>query len=626
MKKMKRAIHFDFHTMPGIEDFGENFSPEEFAQEMEKANVDYVNFFARCNLGFSYYPTKIGTPYPFMKGNLLGDVVSALKKRNIGVTAYINGGLNHNLMIEKPGIMKISKDGNSYTNPHENMNFFRTPCFNSEYREHLLKEIKEVLEFEPDGIFIDCLIPRSCYCPKCIEKMNRAGIDISDDKAVWDFAVETVRGVMKEIRKIVPLDKRLYLNSFPYEDIYEMESHAELECLPTDPGDWGYDYIAAVAPYHRMFTNDRVYMTGAFVGSWGDFGGKKTKSALENDVFDALLYGYVPSVGDHLHPRDGINKRLYNDIGEIYARVKELEKWNDGSIQLCDVAILRNKIKNSTVRIPMTSSDKGAARMLSELKICYDIINEDMDFSKYKLLVLPDCIEITEKLQKKLEEYGGAILSSGKSYKDGSVWDYFSAYSDNNTDGYYCFEGEVYGQYEPSIKMKSEYSISEYIEPYFKRQFDGLHAYFYNPPNKMAGFSAVALKGNRAHVCFNVFSAYLGYGAIFHKELIKNIIDTLLPQKLIEADKMPSFARVSLMKCDEGNVLHVKATHPEHRGERGIIEEHTVLKAGTIISVLGEYENVFTLPEMAKLESEVSGGRTHITLPEICGYKSFLVK
>ena len=114
MREIKRAIHFDFNTMPGIDDFCENFNAEEFAIRMKEANVDYVNIFARCNIGFSYYPTKIGTPYKGMKGNMCGDMVSALKKQGIGVTLYLNGGLNHQLLVDNPKLMKINKDSNSY--------------------------------------------------------------------------------------------------------------------------------------------------------------------------------------------------------------------------------------------------------------------------------------------------------------------------------------------------------------------------------------------------------------------------------------------------------------------------------------------------------------------------------
>ncbi|MBO5879993.1 MAG: hypothetical protein J6Q68_05530, partial [Clostridia bacterium] len=61
LKPIKRAVHFDFHTMPGIDDILSNYNAEDFAETLYNANVDYVNIFARCNIGFSYYPTKLGT-------------------------------------------------------------------------------------------------------------------------------------------------------------------------------------------------------------------------------------------------------------------------------------------------------------------------------------------------------------------------------------------------------------------------------------------------------------------------------------------------------------------------------------------------------------------------------------
>ena len=67
MKTMKRMLHFDFHTQAEIEDFGKNINPAEIAQLFKDANAEYINFFARCNKGHSYYPTKIGKMHPYLK-------------------------------------------------------------------------------------------------------------------------------------------------------------------------------------------------------------------------------------------------------------------------------------------------------------------------------------------------------------------------------------------------------------------------------------------------------------------------------------------------------------------------------------------------------------------------------
>jgi len=90
MKPMKRAIHLDFHTMPGIYNFGEKWDAKEFAYILKEARVDYVNAFAKCNLGFTYYPTKLGIPYPTMEGDMFGELLKECHRNGIGVSAYVN--------------------------------------------------------------------------------------------------------------------------------------------------------------------------------------------------------------------------------------------------------------------------------------------------------------------------------------------------------------------------------------------------------------------------------------------------------------------------------------------------------------------------------------------------------
>lgn len=626
LKPMKRMLHFDFHTQAEIDDFGKNINAAEIAQMFKDANAEYINFFARCNKGFSYYPTKIGTPHPYLNSNLLGDMIKECHARGLGITAYANGVLNHAVLIEHPEWCKQSKDGETFVcEVDKDVHFFRQGCFNTEYRQHLMAEIKEMLSYGPDGIFIDCLLPEKCYCPACRTKMAELGIDIDDDMAVFKFAVDTLIEVMQDIRGIVPEDKRLFLNSFPFEAVSEYMTQAELECLPTDG--WGYEYFIAQAPYYRNLKEDALYMSGCFVDGWGDFGGKKEMASIENDIYDALTYGYSPAVSDHMHPRDGLNKKLYEGIGRAYAYVKELEKWTDGTKIYAEVGVLRNKVtyKNIDCKMEDGDGDRGVARMLSELKICFDVINEDLVFSKYRLLILPDNIEITDKLAKKLEAFDGAILSSGSSIKENCVWNYISEFEkDTMTHGFYKWNGEVYGMYNSGIRMKSQSSVADYIEPYFNSGYFDNHYHFYIPPKDSKGFSAVAADGKRAHICFNIFGAYLQHGGIFHKELVDSLITKLMGDRKIKTT-LPSTSRVSVAE-GKNSVLHVKVTFPEIRGTRGIIEEHVTVPAGHTVELMGEYKKVLMLPEMKKVKAKKKDGHTVITLPQITGYSAFLLE
>ena len=251
--------------------------------------------------------------------------------------------------------------------------------------------------------------------------------------------------------------------------------------------------------------------------------------------------------------------------------------------------------------------------------------NEDGSFDGYRLIVIPDGINMTENLVRKLKNFKGAIISAGRSYADSDPWSFFTAEEDTNTDGYYSICGEVYGQYSVAVKMKSDYSVADYVEPYFRREFDGTHAYFYNPPKDCIGYSSIAMKDSVAHFGFKPFEAYLSCGAMHIKNTVKSVIDKLLPDPLIRAGELPSTARATVMKCPEGVLLHIKTTVPEHRGTLGIIEEHSILPSGKRIGVKGEYSKAYLLPSMTEISVTVKDGYTELTLPEIVGYAPFLL-
>ena len=328
-----------------------------------------------------------------------------------------------------------------------------------------------------------------------------------------------------------------------------------------------------------------------------------------------------------MHPRDGIDKELYAKIGKTYDTVRRMEKWTVGTTPEAEVGVLRNMTTGRNVVTRISEADKGVCRMLSELKITHNVVNETMDLSSYKLLILPDGIEITDTLEKKLLAFGGKILSTGKSLKVGSpIWNYVEECTDDsNTDGFY-FDGErVQPMYVTGVKMKSSASLYEYVEPYFNKIYDGYHGYFYIPPKDAAGYSAVAIGEGGAHVAFNVFTSYSRNFAECHKELISRLIDKLMGERLILTD-LPVFTRATLMKGEGYELLHVKTDFPEHRGKRGVIEHHVPLADGFKVSVLGEYRSVKAIPEYEEVSSVIENGRTVITLPRINGYKCFVLE
>ena len=639
MRPIHRHVHLDFHNLPGIYDFCREWDAAVFAQQLQDANVDFVNFCAQCNLGFAYYATKVGIPYPGMKGDMLGDVLRECHARGIGVAAYINVGLMHEHAFLHPEWCRLDKNG-AILRGDRTGNFFRTMCYNSPgYHRHLLDTIREICAYDIDGLFCDCMHFFPCHCAQCTQDMLARGIDIEDENAVEAFSREVMLRVAREIQQIAGTERHLYFNGMPVYAYRGLDTHIELECLPS--GGWGYDFLWSSAAYARSLQRTVLYVTGRFQAGWGDFGGYKGKASLENDVFDALCNNLLPSVGDHMHPAKMLSRDLYRDIGDIFARVRAYESYTRGARFLAEVGVL-------------TDDDgfpgdayKGLARMLAELKQGFDIVHTSMEISRFALVILPDGLAVDEALAQKLRAYlsqGGKILSTGTGglASDGGGFalpEYAADCEglDPSNDSYFAFENLPEGtadmpwsMYAPGILVRARAGAQVYarhIQPYFSRHWDGRHGYFYTPPERESGFAAAVLCGNVAHISFDIFGAYFRSALREHKRLVAQLLDALLPEPLIRPlAGIPSKARVTATATERYTLLHVKITSPEPRGRMEIVEEHDVLPAGARVGVRGRYSKVCRVPDGAPVRSWQEGKYTVLELPQIVGYDMFILE
>jgi hypothetical protein len=531
----------------------------------------------------------------------------------------------------------MSRDGKIYDINEWNQSFFRTVCYNSPYRDHLLAEVKEVLELGVDGLFLDCMDLRPCYCPRCMRDMMRLGIDTENEKAVTDFSFETRKKMCEDVRSIVPEDKRLFFNGVRQRHGMGLASHHEIESL------WSYDYFSAHVAYARSLRDTYVYMNGRFQQAWGDFGGYKGRVSVENDFYDAIMNCAVPMLGDHLHPARLAEEDIYRDLGEIYAKIKKYEKWTDNTKFISEIAIVTDDAYLADVKY------HGIARLLSELKYSYDILDTDRDFSGYKVVIIPEGITVAGVLKENLEKYlksGGKVISAGsaalneeKSAFAIPEWDFEYLGKDTTDTSYFRLNEKIpgladmdYSYYKSGICMRAKagnISLADIVCGYFPNHgYRNLHHYRYVPSKEKNGNSAILINKaeNVCHIAFSMFTDFHNFQPRVYKEIMRRILERFMPENLIKTNDMPSTSRITLTKGEGYDLLHVKVSHPEIRGNRGVIEEHTELPAGKTVAVKGEYKSVSKLPSEEPIKSEIKDGYTYITLPQIIGYEMFLLK
>jgi len=632
--KFRRALHFDFHTSPGIENILQNFDAEHFAEQMANAHIEYVNVAARCNMGYSYYNTQVGKKYPGLGDrDMLDEIIRASHKRGIGVTAYLNVGLDHELSADHLDWLKVSRDGRIYLDDKKN-HFFRVMCYNSPYRAHFLSEIREICHYDIDGLFCDCFQLQECFCPTCMADMAKQGVNMDDNAAVLDYQNKVRIAFAQEIHEAAGDKKdriKFYFNGMSW--TVGCQTHAEIECLSSDPR-WGYDYFDSMAAYARTMYEDRVYMSGRFQNSWGDFGGIKAFASMQNDLYDAMMNSFGISFGDHLHPVDGFENEVADRIRKVMEEKLAYERYTEYSDNLVEVGVIIHS-NDVTRRLPYFA--KGAARILKELKRPYNIYDENGNFQDdgVKLLIINDCGNYGEDFRARVRDYcakGGRVIFIGEAIpfgKELGLLDFVEHVGTDTRDNAYYTVGESnmrWAMYAPSqiIRNVSGTEVARYVSNVTNFTWDGRQSCYYRPQGEPTAYSAAVVRGNVACICFDILTAYADNFMIEHRDLMQRVIDMLMPEKLVDAPLMPKTATVALTKNAEHTVFHVKATYPEHKMSRGIIEEHVYMKS-VPVSLDGEYE-LFVLPGMKKLESRIEQGRTCFETGDFLGYRAFLLK
>lgn len=642
-----RQIHLDFHTSEHIPNIAEKFNATEFAKTMKEASVSSVTLFARCHHGWLYYPSK---KFPelihpnLINKNLLLEQVQALHAQGLRAPVYITVQFDYHTANIHPEWLIRKKDGSHEGGPFTEPGFYQSLCVNTGYYEFLKEQTAEVCEIlgdELDGVFFDIVGIRPCWCASCRAEMKKRGIDASDDMAVRIFAkyvLDRFKENMTEVVRKYSKDCTIFYNAGHIgpctKDKAADYSHFELESLPADS--WGYLHFPATARYARKIGLDCMGMTGKFHTGWGDFHSLKNLAALEFECFRILSFGFACSIGDQLEPNGTLNPATYKLIGKVYKQFAEREEWARPSRALTEVAVLTPE--NPVFEHALPNSILGAAQMLEELAVQFDIIDSEMSLSDYKLIILPDDFNATDEFQKKLNSYvnaGGRViacakggLSADNKYPSCFGTEY-SGIAEKHPDFIIANgklsngleEGNEYVIYKQgvSIKQNGAEEILSARAPYFNREGDWFCSHRYTPSAKGKSYPAAVQNGKVILFSHPIFSQYRDNAPRWCKQLISNAINVIMPTRLVRHNG-PSTLTVSLLDQPQSSRVnaHILTYIPVRKSATiDIIEERTVVNNLTLeLNLPYQVKSARLVPDDVKLEIVNS----KVTIPEVNGY------
>ena len=383
-------------------------------------------------------------------------------------------------------------------------------------------------------------------------------------------------------------------------------THYELESIPS--GQWGYLHFPITARYARTLGKDCVGMTGKFHTEWGDFHSLKNLAALEFECFRILSYGFGCSIGDQLEPNGRLNQSAYKLIGKVYGQIEKYESYARPSKALVEAALVTSENLLYELKIP--ESVMGAAQMLEEIGLQFDIIDPSYELKDYRLLILTDDFIAYDAFQRKINAYvaqGGKVLSCGK----GGLSEQLK-YPDS-----FCAEYKGEEQIYPSFlvpRADMARNLEENNEYVIYRRGEVIL------PTEKGETFPVAVEGNNTILFAHpLFSQYRACAPFWCKQLVKNAIDRLLDQRLVRHNG-PSFLPLNILHQPEKKryCVHALTYIPIRKSATiDIIEERTaVYNVEMEFHLPKQIKKAFSV--MDQKELEIKDGK--LTVPEIDGY------
>ncbi len=652
MKLSFRQVHLDFHTSECIDGIGEKFDKKQFQEMLKLGHVSSITVFSKCHHGWAYHPSDANEMHPGLQFDLLKAQIEAAHEIGVKTPVYLSAGVDEKLCTKHPEWKTIVKD------PWGNFVIFdpfcvgyHELCLNTPYLEMLLAQIKEVCErYDADGIFLDIVGEKECYCPACMAEMQRRGWDPQTRENARKLAKEVYANYTRRVRETIDSVKPglpVFHNGghiiVGRRDLAYANTHLEMESLPT--GGWGYDHFPMSVAYCRNFGLEMLGMTGKFHTAWGEFGGFKHKNALRYEVALSMANGAKCSIGDQLHPSGEMSSATYALIGAAYKEAEEKEAWCDDVDAITDIGVLSVEAFTKERIHPDNIATEGANRMLLEGHYLFDILDMESDFNRYKVIILPDKIPMTEELKSKLDAFvmgGGKILASGHSgiasgkmvYDLGCTYEGPSAYQPayvvpsvplaNMDPGTYVIYQEGHRVQPMGLELaKREAS-------YFNRGLGHFCSHQHTPNSGVTEGSAITVGSQGAYISWSVFTEYREKASLILRDLVCATLDNLLGDDKTLKVGLPAQGVTTLMEQKGQNRLvhHLLYATPVKRGNGIEVIEDIVpiynidvtLRPGKTV------KKIYLAPQMTEIPFKQQDGCVSYTVEKVDNHQMVVLE
>lgn len=436
--KLYRRHLLDMHIEDWHPDFLSQFSPEDYVENLKKAQINYAMIYLQSHAGLCYYPTKVGVMHnAFHKQpDLIRRVVNLCHQNGIKVCGYYSLIYNTREHDRHPNWRMLERNGHSQ---RENLSSTVDPTFasikyarygfccpnNPEYRQFVFSQIDEMLDyFDCDALFFDMPFwPHTCHCQHCTEAFGQT-IPSENTRELLEFKarkigefVQSITDYVKLRRPEMPVEHNS-ANSIAsdttfgcLEDVLEASDYVGGDLY----GDL-YNHSFACkffknatknAPFEQMFSRCKPALRMHTL--------TKTPDEMKTALASTMQHHGATLVIDAIDPVGTMDRRVYDQIGEIFQFQKEYEPYFTGEM-VEEIGLyygLRSRLGNGATSLTCCAN---AGKTLTRAHIPFGVTGNFHSLQQYRIIVAPMLSAMEDRDHARLVDYvarGGTIYLSG---------------------------------------------------------------------------------------------------------------------------------------------------------------------------------------------------------------------
>ncbi|MFD2200935.1 alpha-amylase family protein [Shivajiella indica] len=549
--------------------------------------ADLIHFSANTliiNAGgiMAFYPTKLEYHYPnpYMKENMLGDVIKKCHENNIRVIVRFDFSRAHKSIFEKhPDWFYISPQGERITNED-----LYTISINAPYeQEQLFHIVEEVIDLYPiDGVFLNMPgyqtrnpyigkyygIDQNPYDKKRFAEFS-GGLELPkvEDRndpifnKYEEFKKFTADDIIRRLNLLVKSkNKNIAICTYSEDHVDIIRHESQTNSLPYWPYNASDNVNNTRHSYPQHIVSNASIQQISFQSRY---------NAIEPEEVSIRLYENIANgsgldlslMGDF---RDYEDERNFEVFKEIYAHHKKFEPYFGNYTSPAKVAVIA---PGSWPSGDAAQEYRGIQLMLKESHIQYDIIedsqvgNQEKALGKYQLIILPEILRFDKGALDalvRLAKNGANILATNRSLSDHPdfLWDLFGArVKELNHDGAGFYlqpdNKDLFTRFDKQSLLFWKFNLGLYeFDGAYETQLPILTPGIPGPPeiiggHEPTGFYSVGIKQHARSKAvlmpINLGKLYFLHGYEQHKNILLDLIDYVFPDvnQLIRTNAHP---------------------------------------------------------------------------------------